>query len=72
MHTFVRFLIEGCHEIDISQKSNPDVQKREPEGLLPLGDYYYTAKNQICKYPIVTKIGKNFREKAYSVEFYAY
>ena len=30
--------------------------------------YYYTSNPMICKYPIVTKIGINFREKAYGVE----
>ena len=38
MHTFVRSVSEGCHKIDISQESNPDVQKREPDGLLPTGE----------------------------------
>jgi hypothetical protein len=45
------------------------VQKGEPDRLLPIGIIYYTASVLICKYSIVTKIGKKICEKTYELEF---
>ena len=63
---------QGCHEIGISQKQNAVCKKGEPDRRLPVSTTYYTRKNAICKYSIVTKIGKKIRENAYEVEFKPY
>ena len=61
---------QGCHELGISQKQNAVCKKGEPDGLLPVSTEHYTKNAWICKYSIVTKIGKKICEKAYEVEFY--
>ena len=59
---------QGCHEIGISQKQNAVCKKGEPDGRLPISTEYYTKKKSICKYSIVTKIGKKIRENDYEIE----
>ena len=44
------------------------VQRGEPDRRLPISTMYYTAIGRICKYSIMTKIDRNFCEKAYEVE----
>ena len=63
-------IAQGCHEIGISQKQNAVCKKGEPDGRLPISTKHYTKKNSICKYSIVTKIGKKICENEYEVEFH--
>ena len=65
-------IAQGCHEIGISQKQNSVCKKGEPDRRLPVSTEHYTKKTRVCKYSIVTKIGKKICEKAYEVEFYGY
>lgn len=58
-----------CHKLDTSQRTNAVCKKGEPDRLLPIGIIYYTASVLICKYSIVTKIGKKICEKTYELEF---
>ena len=44
------------------------VQRGEPDRRLPISTKYYTAFGRICKSSIMTKIDRNFCEKAYEVE----
>ena len=67
LHT-VTILAQRCHKLGISQKQNKVCKKGEPDRRLPVSTEYYTKTNGFCKYSIVTKIGKNFCEKAYEVE----
>lgn len=69
LHTDLAGSAQGCHEIDISQKTGLAVCNKGNLPALCRQHNYYTAKGSICKLGILTNFGAHFCEKAYKVEF---